>query len=188
MNAVERFCKTTVVAARLPSIDVVKRAHAYSHHALVGEQWILRDVEVLLGTLFRKFCESCEKYEGEQIPMRARDLRTQVQRTMDSLNDGLGYRLRRLVLEPVVNHVSHLIEEGTRASEEMMMPSVRITGDVFKLDLAPAAAAAVVFPARLVNEGDGTAYGIRFGQRRRHEWHRAVGVGAARAVRPATWY
>ena len=84
VKAVDRFSKTTVVAARLPSIDVVKRAHAYGDYALAGEQWILRDVEVLLGTLFRKFCESCEKYEGEQIPMRARDLRRQVQRTMDS--------------------------------------------------------------------------------------------------------
>ena len=128
-----------------------------------GEQWILRDVEVLLGTLFRKFCESCEKYEGEQIPTRARDLRTQVQRTMDSLNDGLGYRLRHLVLEPVANHVSRLIEEGTQASEKMMMPSVRITGDVFKLDLA-GGADEVVFPARVVNKGDGTAHGIRIGQ------------------------
>ena len=162
-KAVERFCKATVVAARLPSIDVVKRAHAYGDYALAGEHWILRDVEVLLGTLFRKFCESCEKYEGEQIPMRARDLRTQVQRTMDSLNDGLGYRLRRLVLEPVANHVSHLIEEGTRASEEMMMPSVHISGDVFKLDLANAAGE-VVFPARVVNDGDGTAHAIRIGQ------------------------
>ena len=164
VNAVERFCKTTVVAARLPSIDVVKRAHAYSDYALVGEQWILRDVEVLLGTLFRKFCESCEKYEGEQIPMRARDLRMQVQRAMDSLNDGLEYRLRRLVLKPVANHVSHLIEEGTRASEKRMMPSIRITGDVFKLDLADAGGE-VVFPARVVNEGDGTAYAIWIGHR-----------------------
>ena len=163
VKAVERFCKSTVVAARLPSIDVVRRAHAYGHYALAGEQRILRDVEVLLGTLFRRFCESCENYDGEHIPMRARDLRTQVQRTMDSLNDGLGYRLGRLVLEPVANHVSDLIEEGTRASEEMMMPSVRITGDVFKLDLA-GTAGEVVFPARLVNEGDGTAHAIRIGQ------------------------
>ena len=163
VNAVERFCESTVVAARLPSIDVVRQAHAYGNYALDGEQRILRDVEVLLGTLFRKFCESCENYEGEQIPMRARDLRTQVQRTMDSLNDGLGYRLGRLVLEPVANHVSDLIEEGTRASEEMMMPSVRITGDVFKLDLADAKDE-VVFPARVVNEGDGTAHTIRIAQ------------------------
>ena len=163
VNAVKRFCKTTVVAARLPSIDVVKRAHAYGNYALADEQWILRDVEVLLGTLFRKFCESCEKYEREQIPMRARDLRTQLQRTMDLMNDGLEYRLRCLVLEPVANHVSCLIEEGTRASEKMMMPSVRITGDVFKLDLA-GASDGVVFPARVVNEGDGTAHTIRIGQ------------------------
>ena len=163
VNAVKRFCNTTVVAARLPSIDVVKRAHAYGDYALADEQWILRDMEVLLGTLFRKFCESCEKYDREQIPMRASDIRTQVQRTMDSLNDGLEYRLRCLVLEPVANHVSRLIEEGTRASEKMMMPSVRITGEVFKLDLA-GASNDVVFPARVVNEGDGTAHAIQIGQ------------------------
>ena len=163
VNAVKGFCTSPVVAARLPSIDVVKQAHANAYYALAGEQRILRDVEVLLGTLFRKFCESCEKYEAEQIPMRARDLRTQVQRAVDSLNDGLGYRLGRLVLEPVANHVSNLIEEGTRASEEMMMPSVRITGDVFKLNLADAAGE-VVFPARVVNEGEGTAHAIRIEQ------------------------
>ncbi len=163
VNAVERFCKTTVVAARLSSIDVVKQAHAYRDYALAGERGILHDVEVLLGTLFRKFCESCENYGGEQIPMRARDLRTQVQRTLDPLNDGLGHGLRQLVLEPVANHVSHLIEEGTLASEEMTMPSVRITGDVFKLDLA-GADGEVVFPVRVVNEGDGNAHGIRIGQ------------------------
>lgn len=163
VDAVNRFCTSAVVAARLLSIDVVKRAHAYGHYALEGEQRILRDVEVLLGTLFRKFCESCEKYEGEQIPMRARDLQRQVQRAIDSLNEGLGYRLGRLVLEPVANHVSKLIEEGTRASEEMMMPSVRIAGDVFKLNLTDAAGE-VVFPARVVNEGDGTAYAIRIEQ------------------------
>ena len=81
---------------------------------------------------------------------------------MDSLSDDLGYRLRRLVLEPVAKHVSHLIEEGTRVGDEMMMPSVRIAGEVFKLDLA-ADAGEVVFPARVVNTGDGTAHAIRIG-------------------------
>ena len=144
-------------------------------------------MEVLLGTLFRKFCESCEKYEGEQIPMRARDLRTQVQRTIDSLTDGLGYRLRRLVLEPVANHVSYLIEEGTRAGEERMMPSVRITGEVFKLDLADAAGV-VVFPARVMNAGDGTAHAIGIGP---GEGAKGIDLSLsepAGPVRPSTWY
>lgn len=160
-SAVKRFCKTQVAAAKQPSIDVVKRAHAYRDHALTDEQWILRDVEVLLGKLFRDFCESCEEYQGEQIPMRARDLRKLVQRTLVSLNDGADYRLRHLALEPVANHVAHLIEEGTLAGEEMVMPSVRITGKVFKLDLA---APEVVFPVHVINSGDGTAHGIQVGR------------------------
>jgi len=73
-KAVERFCESTTVAAKLPSTDIIKHAHAYAPYALLGERQTLRDVEVLLGTLFRKFCESCEKYEAEQIPRRAKDL------------------------------------------------------------------------------------------------------------------
>ena len=73
-KSVESFCQSTAVAAKLPSTDIIKNAHAYASCALLGERQTLRDVEVLLGTLFRKFCESCEKYEAERIPMRARDL------------------------------------------------------------------------------------------------------------------
>ena len=162
LEAVERFRQASVVAAKLPSINVVERARKYRRFALAGEQSVLNEVEVLLGKVFRKFCENCEKHEGEQIPIRAKELRTEVQRTLDSLVDGSSYRVELRVLKPVAEHVSQLIEEGTRTSEEMMMPSLKIVGDVFKLDLI-SAAEEVVFPVRMVNEGDGTAHGIWIG-------------------------
>ena len=158
-TAVESFCESTAVAAKLPSTDVIKQAHAYERFALVGERQTLRDVEVLLGTLFRKFCESCERYEAETIPRRAGDLRRQLERTLETLGRDLDHRLQRLVLEPVAKHMSRLIEEGTQASDEMMTPSVEIAGGAFKLDLR--GAEDVVFPARVVNDGDGTAHGVR---------------------------
>ncbi len=158
-TAVDSFCETTAVAAKLPSTVVIKQAHAYEPYALVGERQVLRDVEVLLGTLFRKFCESCEKYEAETIPRRARDLQRQLERTLDTLGGDLEHRLRRMVLGPVARHMSHLIEEGTQASDEMMKPSVEIAGGTFKLDLR--GGDDVIFPARLVNDGDGTAHSVR---------------------------
>ena len=160
VKAVESFCQSRAVAAKQPSTDIIKLAHAYAPYALLGERQILRDLEALLGTLFRKFCESCEKHEAEKIPRRARDLRLQLRRTVDSLGEDLGYQLRRAVLEPVATHMSRLIEEGTQASEEMMTPSVRIEGGTFKLDLAKGGDDAV-FPARVTNEGDGTAHGVQ---------------------------
>ena len=158
-TAVERFCQSTPVAAKLPSTEIIKQAHAYERYALAGERETLREVEVLLGAVFRKFCESCEKYEAESIPRRAEDLRHQLQRVLDSLGADLDHRLRRVVLEPVARHMSHLIEEGTRASDEMLTPAVAIAGGPFKLDLA-GTADGVVFPTRVVNDGDGTAHAV----------------------------
>ena len=159
ITAVNSFCQSKTTAAKKPSTDVIKLAHAYEPYALVGERQILRDLEALLGTLFRKFCESCEKYEAEKIPRRASDLSLQLKRTVDSLEEDFSYRLKRTVVDPVARHMSRLIEEGTLASEEMMSPSVRIVGGAFKLDL-PKNGKDVVFPARVINEGDGTAHGL----------------------------
>ena len=158
-KSVERFCQSTPVAAKLPSTDVIKQAHAYRPYALLGERQTLRDVEVLLGTLFRKFCESCEKHEAEQIPIRVRDLRRQYQRTVDSFDDDSAHWIRRVVLEPVATHMAQLIEEGTRASEEMVTPLIQIVGGTFRLDLT-SGDGDVVFPARVINDGDGTAHAV----------------------------
>ena len=158
-KSVLRFCQSTPVAAKLPSTDVIKQAHAYKPYALLGERQTLRDVEVLLGTLFRKFCESCEKHEAEQIPLRVRDLRRQLQRTLDSFDGDSGHRIRRVVLEPVATHMSLLIEEGTRASEEMVTPLIQVVGGTFRLDLT-SGDGDVVFPARVINDGDGTAHAV----------------------------
>ena len=159
-KAVSSFCHSTAVAAKLPSTDIIKHAHAYAPYALLGERQTLRDVEVLLGTLFRKFCESCEKYEAERIPRRAKDLSRILQRTIQVLDEDVHHRLQRIVLEPVATHMSCLVEEGTQASDEMMKPSLQIVGGTFKLDLDRGDQQDVVFPARVANDGDGTAHGV----------------------------
>ena len=158
-QAVESFCQSPVVAAKLPSTAVIREAHAYARYALLGERQTLREVEVLLGAVFRKFCESCERYEAESVPRRAHDLAQQQRRVLDSLDGDLDHRLRRDVLEPVARHMSRLIEEGTRASDEMLTPKLAIAGRAFKLDLSRGAEH-VLFPARVVNDGGGTARAV----------------------------
>ena len=159
-KAVESFCQSTAVAAKLPSTSVIKQAHAYEPYALVGERQTLGDVEALLGPLFRKFCETCERYEAEQISRRALDLRKQLQRTLNSLGEDLDHRLRRMALEPVAKHMERLIEEGTQASDEMMTPSIEIVGGELKLNL-DGANDHVIFAVRVVNDGEGTAKEVR---------------------------
>ena len=178
-KAVESFCQSTAVTAKLPSMDIIKYAHAYKPYALHEERQTLRDVEVLLGPLFRKFCESCEKYEAEQIPRRARDLSRQLQRTIDGLGEDLHHRLQRMVLEPVARHMSRLIEEGTQASDEMMKPTLQVVGGMFKLDLGRGDQD-VVFPARVVNDGDGTAHSVRIRLRE------STGTATLSASEPST--
>ena len=157
--SVASFCRSTSASAKIPSTDVIRHAHAYAPYALPSERQTLRDVEVLLGPLFRKFCESCERHEANRIPRRAKDLRYQLQRTLDSLRVDSSHRLKKTILEPIAIHISHLLEEGTRTSEEMTTPSIRIASNTIKLDLDQGGH--VVFPVRVVNDGDGPARSVR---------------------------
>ena len=159
-GSVASFCRSTPASAKIPSTDVIRHAHAYSPYALPSELQTLRDVEVLLGPLFRKFCESCERHEADRIPRRAKDLRYQLQRTLDSLRVDESHRVKKMVLEPVATHISRLLEEGTRTSEEMTTPSIRIASNTIKLDL-DRQRGHVDFPVRVVNDGDGPARSVR---------------------------
>ena len=159
-EAVQSFKRATALTAKQPSIEVVRHAHRYLPYSLQGERSLLREIEVLLGPLFRKFCESCERHAVEDVPRRAKELRHHMQRFEDWFEDDTTHRLWVSVFYPVVEHVSRLIEEGTQASDELTTPKLAIAGDVFKLDLSGTEGGAT-FPARIQNLGEGPAYGIR---------------------------
>ena len=161
-GSVASFCRSTAASAKIPSTDVIRHAHAYAPYALPSERQTLRDVEILLGPLFRKFCESCENHEADRIPRRAKDLRYQLQRTLDSLRIDSSHRLKKTVLEPIATHISRLLEEGTRTSEEMTTPSIQIANNTIKLDL-DRQEGHVDFPLRIINDGDGPARSVRAG-------------------------
>lgn len=159
-DAVKGFQRTTTVTAKQPSIEVIKQGHRYAEYALPGERHLLREIDVLLGPVFRKFCESCERHEASVVPRRAGELRQHIRRFQDSYGDKTPYVLWSMVLLPIVDHVVALIEDGMRVTDEYAAPSVRIVGSTFKLDLANIGRP-MTFPARLRNDGQGTAYGLR---------------------------
>ena len=158
-EAVQGFKRATALTAKRPSIEVVRHAHRYLPYSLQGERSLLREIEVLLGPLFRKFCESCERHAAEDVPRRAKELRHHMQRFENWFEDDTAHRLWISVFYPVVEHVSRLIEEGTQASDELTTPEVAVVGGVFKLDLRDTEGGAT-FPARIQNLGEGPAYGI----------------------------
>lgn len=158
-RAVASFRQSIAIAAKLPSAEIVKRAHQYTPYALSGEEQVLHDVEVLLGPQFRKFCESCERYSAEDISRRATDLRRQVRRTFESLHHEPRPWIRTTVLGTVATHMSKLIDEGTESSERMMTPAIEVVGGTFKVDLE-GQSDGVVFSVRVKNSGEGTAHGV----------------------------
>ena len=161
-EAVKNFCTSTVVTAKPRALEMIKRAHTYEHYALAGERQILRDLEVLLGVPFRRFCETCERYESATTPQRARDLRHQLQGHLATPPRSKDHRLMHTVWGPVVTHVSGLIEQGTLESDRMTTPNVKIIGGTFKVDLDLARLEeGVPFLAHIANEGGGRAAAIQ---------------------------
>lgn len=160
MEAVKGFQRTTAVTAKQSSIEVVKQAHRYARVALQGEVALIREIETVLGPVFRKFCECCERHDAGSVARRASELRQHIQRVQNSYREDSPYKLFTFVLSPVLSHVSSLIEEGMRATEEFTAPAVSVVGSTFKLDLS-AIGRQITFPVRLRNDGQGTAYGLR---------------------------
>ena len=91
-EAVQGFKRATALTAKQPSIEVVRHAHRYLPYSLQSERSLLREIEVLLGPLFRKFCESCERHAVEDVPRRAKELRHHMQRFENWFEDDTAHR------------------------------------------------------------------------------------------------
>jgi hypothetical protein len=161
-QSVGAFKRSTAVTAKQPSIEVVRQAHRYYDFALPGEKQLIREVDVLLGPVFRKFCEACERHEVVTVPKRAAELRKHIQRLQESYRDDTPYEAWRSLLLPLLEHVISLVEDGSRGTAEQTAPAVSVKGGTtFKLDLA-ADGRTITFPVRISNTGQGTAFAVTF--------------------------
>jgi hypothetical protein len=157
LAAVQAFRKTSAVTAKAMSIDLLRASHQYRFFALSAEVGYLRELDILLGVSFRKFCESCERHASQDTARRADELRTQTERLLTASGHTRSYSmLWSTVVKPVVTHVSDLVEEGTRQSEELNRPSLGIVRGPLKVDLGTCGRPTTV-SCRLLNNGHGRA-------------------------------
>jgi AAA domain-containing protein len=159
-SAIASFLNTNTVTAKTASIAVVKYSHRLAPLALTSERPLLRDLDILLGPAFRKFCETCERHDGPATIRRATELREQLQRYAIAGETRRQSTLWKGVIEPVIQHLGRLLDEGTARSEASTAPDLKLATSALKLDLSQPNRQMAV-SCRLLNRGQGRAVRVR---------------------------
>jgi hypothetical protein len=160
ISAVRVFQSTNTITAKAASIELLRASHQHRPLALVSEEGLLREIDLLLGASFRKFCESCEQHEAQDTLRRGEQIRAQLIRLSAVGGDRRSYsRLWNLVVRPSIEHVSALLEEATRQSELFNRPELSLEGGAVKMDLGSCERPTTV-SSRLSNSGHGRALRI----------------------------
>lgn len=159
-SAVARFQRTTPATAKAASIDVLKYVHRLQPIVVPAERQFLRDLEMMIGPAFRKFCEAYEQGDDIEVIKRAPEMLENVQRQRPGTNDP---RRRSLVwlslVQPVVDHVGSLVEEATSRGEVALAPALTLRNHSTKADLSQTGAE-LNLSFSLVNRGSGHAYDV----------------------------
>jgi hypothetical protein len=162
--AVDSFGKTTPIAAKAASIELVRIASSLRRITLAAERPILGEMCTLLGPGFRKFCEACERQQPHGIVRRGPELRRQVSPLMSTPGAKETSTLWHVVVLPVCKKVVELVDEALAASTAATAPALMLIHDVFKLDLTKTNTE-LCLSSRLINRGEGRATEITL----RHE-------------------
>jgi len=158
-DAVVFFRGSTSVSAKMPSIDVLKASHSYSRVSLPGERALLRELDVVIGPIFRKFCESCERHESSKVSRHRGELLENLDRYSDRLRKHHRSVIVAKFLAPIAEHVRDLLDEGVRREEAFTQPELSLVEPQVKIDLTTGIAG-TIFSARLQNKGQGVAFGV----------------------------
>jgi len=153
-GALTAFQTTNALTAKSASIEVVRAARNLSKFTLPNERPILANIDRLLGPVFRKFCESCDRHDDADVIRRVPEIREQLAGSVNVSNDPRAYsRLWQEFVQPVFRHIEVLLDEGLRRSEIAASPSLALADAVVKLNLT--GKGPQVFSCRLINHGDG---------------------------------
>lgn len=160
LDRVNSFLDSNTINAKAAALEVLKKAYLVRRCSLAGERPILSDLDLLLGTGFRKFCESCERQETGGVINRAPDIREHVYHVLKSEKSRGNSTAWNLFVSRVANHILKLLDEGTQRSEAATIPDLRLTAQAFKLDLSKTERE-LVFSCRIANVGNGRAVGAQ---------------------------
>ena len=160
LAAVESFTNAKSITAKAASVEVVKGARQLKLVALPGEGPILSEVDFLLGTTLRKFCEDCERHHTKAVLRRAPELRKQALQAYTASEEHTKQRgnstLWHSVVARIARHIVEIVDEETRLSEAATTPSLKLATSVLKLDLSRCDRE-MAFSCRLINAGEGRA-------------------------------
>lgn len=160
LSAVKGLCQATAIAAKPASIEVVRRAHELKRWVISAERPILNELENMLGTAFRKFCESCERRESREIVRRAPNIQELASRILESNESRKNSVLWALVESPCIRHIKEFVDDEVLSTEIDTIPSLKLASDKLKLDLTKCNRE-MTFSCRLLNKGDGRASNVR---------------------------
>ena len=134
--SVGRFLRTTPSTAKAASIDVLKFAHRLLPLVVPAEREFLRDLEMLIGPAFRKFCEAYERDDDVEVIRRAPEMlenvRMQRPATIDPRRRS---RVWLSLVQAVVDHVGSLVEDATSRGEVALAPALVLRNHRTKADL-----------------------------------------------------
>lgn len=154
LTATER---TGCATARTATLGLVRAVAGLREFTLPGEAQATGAVEVVLGPNFRKFCESCERQELQQIAQKHHLVLAQSAKTLSEAGAMSDSALWHELVRPACALAQRLANEGRGMAS--VQPSIRVTSSGIRLDLARVGGEHQV-PVRIENSGDGDAYAV----------------------------
>ncbi|WP_127997657.1 ATP-binding protein [Piscinibacter defluvii] len=159
-SSVGRFLRTTPGTAKAASIDVLRYAHRLQPLVVPADRQFLRDLEMLVGPAFRKFCEAYERDDDVEVIRRAPEMLENVRmQRPGTLDPRRRSRLWISLVQPVLDHVGSLVEDATSRGEVALAPALALRNHSTKADLR-SAGNELNLSFSLVNRGRGHAHDV----------------------------
>jgi hypothetical protein len=159
-SAVDVFVRSTPSTAKAASLTVLKAAHQLQPLILPAERNFLRELEMLVGAAFRKFCESHERHDDEDVVRRAPELRENLRRFRANADDARTFSAMWLTfVARVLDHVASLVDEATSKGEASLSPVLALVNPMTKANLQ-VVDRNVYLTLRLANSGRGQALNV----------------------------
>lgn len=134
--AVTRFLRTTPATAKIASVDLLKVVRRLQPLLVPAEREFLGDLDLLLGPSFRKLCEAHERNEDGEVLRRAPEYLETIRSHRPIVGDPrLNSQAWTALVQPVLEHLTTLIEEATSRGEVALAPLLSLRSAGTKADL-----------------------------------------------------
>jgi hypothetical protein len=135
-GAIDVFVRSTPSTAKAASLALLKSAHQLQSLIVPAERNFVRELEMVVGAAFRKFCESYERHNDQDVVRRAPELRENLQRFRANTDDPRTFSAIWLAfVAPVLEHVSALVDEAMSKGEASLSPVLALVNPTTKANL-----------------------------------------------------